>query len=113
MLVAPEVRDQDVAGVGAERQAARRAAAGARPDIALGDEPAVHELADPLRDDGPSQPGPRDQLGARARPPEADLVEDGDQRIERFVGERGVRLELHDGPHHTPSFVRSAVDFCT
>ena len=109
----PEVRDEDVAGVGAERQLARRPAAGARSDVALGDEPAVHELPDPLRDDRPPQPGPRDQLGPRPRPAEPDLVEDGDQRVERLVGERRVRLELHDGPHHTPSFVRSAVDFCT
>ncbi len=106
-----EVRDQDVPGVGPEGQAARRPAAGARPDVALGDEPAVHELADPLRDDRPAEPGPRDQLGPRARPAEPDLVEDRDERVERFIGERRMRLELHVGRHHTPSFVRSASTF--
>ena len=29
-----------------------------------------------------------DELGARPRPPEADLVEDVDERIERLVGQR-------------------------
>ena len=54
-----EVGDQDVAGVGPERQLARRPAAGARPDVALDDEPALDELADPLGDDRPAEPGPR------------------------------------------------------
>ena len=64
-----EVGDEDVAGVGPERQLARRPAAGARPDVALDDEPALDQLADALGDDGPPQPVRVDQLGARARRP--------------------------------------------
>ena len=87
----PEVGDEDVPAVGAERQLARRPAAGARPDVALGDEPALDQLADPLGDDRPPEPGPGDQLGARPRPAEADLVEDRDERVERLVGQRPER----------------------
>ena len=71
-----EVGDEDVAAVGVEGQLARRAAAGARPDIALADEPALDQLADPLGHDRAAETGPGDQLGARPRPAEADLVED-------------------------------------
>ena len=81
-----EVGDEDVAGLGAERQLAWRPAAGARPDLALDDQAAVDELADPLGDDRPTEPGPRDQLGARPRAAEPDLVEHDDQRVERLVG---------------------------
>ena len=50
------------------------------------------------------KPGPLDELGPRPRPPEPDLVEDEDERVERLVGER-----LRGGPvdvtrrDHTPS----------
>ena len=54
-----EVGDEDVAAVGPEGQLARRAAAGARPDVALGDEAALDQLADPLGDDRPTETGPR------------------------------------------------------
>ena len=83
-----EVGDQDVTGVGPERQLARRTAAGARPDVALDDEPALDQLADPLGDDRPAEPGPVDQLRARAGPSEADLVEHDDERVERLVRQR-------------------------
>ena len=39
--------------------------------LALGDEPAFDQLADPLGDDGAAQTGPLDQLGARPRSTEA------------------------------------------
>ena len=71
-----EVGDEDVAGVGAERQLARRPAAGARAGVALDDEAALDQLADALGDDRPAQARPLDQLGARPRAAEADLVED-------------------------------------
>ena len=81
-----EVGDQDVAAVGVEGQLARRPAARAGPDVALGDEAALDQLADPLRDDRPAQAGPLDELGSRPRPSEPDLVEHRDERIERLVG---------------------------
>ena len=80
-----EVGDEHVPGVRAERQLAGRPAAGARPDVALGHEPALDQLADPLGDDRPAQTGAGDELGARPRPPEPDLVEDDDERVERLV----------------------------
>ncbi len=83
-----EVGDEDVAAVGAEGQLARRATAGARADVALADEAALDELADALGHDRPAEAGPLDELGARPRPPEADLVEDGDERVEGLVGQR-------------------------
>ena len=86
-----EVGDQDVAGVGAEGQLARWAAAGARAEVALAHEPAVDELLDASRDDRPAQAGPRDELGARPRAAEPDLVEDRDERVEHLVGQRNVR----------------------
>ena len=82
-----QVRDQQVAVVGPEGQLAWRPPAGARSDVALADEAALDQLADPLGDDRPAEPCPGHQFGARPRPPEADLVEHVDQRVERLVGQ--------------------------
>ena len=82
-----EVRDEHVAGVRAERQLARRPAARAGSDLALGDQPAIDQLADALRDDGPPEARPRDQFGPRSRATEPDLVEDHDQGVEGLVRE--------------------------
>ena len=95
-----QVGDEDVAGVGAEGQLARRPAARARPDVALRDEAALEQLADPLGDDRAPQAGPRDELRARLRAAQADLVEDGDEGVERFVGERAVARQA--GVGHGP-----------
>ena len=86
----PEIGDQHVAGVRGEGQLAWRPAARARPGLALGHEPAVDQLADALGDDRPRQAGTDDELGARPRPAEPDLVEDRDQRVERLLGERAA-----------------------
>jgi hypothetical protein len=51
----PEIGDEDVPGIGAEGQLARRAPAGARPDITFADEPAIDELTDALRHDRTAQ----------------------------------------------------------
>ena len=75
---------------GARADVAGRPAAGAWTGLALGDEPAVDQLADALGDDRPRQPGPDDELGARPRPAEPDLIEDRDQRVERLLGERAA-----------------------
>ena len=83
-----EVGDQDVPGIAPGSELPRRAAAGARADIALRDEAALDQLADPLGDDRPSESGPGDQLRARARSAEPDLVEDRDEGVEGLVGER-------------------------
>ena len=80
-----EVGDEDVAAVGPEGQLPRRAAAGARSDVALGHQSALDELADPLGDDRPAETRPRHELRPRAGPPEPDLVEDDDERVERLV----------------------------
>ena len=93
-----EVGDEDVARIGPERQLARWPAARARPDVAFADEAAFDQLADPLGDDRPAEARPRDELRARARPAEADLVEDDDERVERLVRAAGVaRLRAGDG----------------
>ena len=57
-------------------------------DLALDDEPAVDELADSLGDDRPAEPGPLDELGARPRSAQADLVEHDDEGVEGLVGQR-------------------------
>ena len=116
-----EVGDEDVAGVGPERQLARRPAAGARPDVALDDQAALDQLADALGDDRPAEPGPLDELGARSRPPEADLVEDDDERVERLVGQRPRRGRAVADRGRTATMsdryalrpARRAADFCT
>ena len=108
-----EVRDEDVAGVGAERQLARRTAARARSDLAFGDQAAIEQLADALRDDGPPEPRPRDQLRPRSRATEPDLVEDHDQGVEGLVREWRVDRQLHVATDHSRFFVRWSVDFCT
>ena len=89
-----EVRDQDVPGPGLERQLARRPAAGRRPRVALDHEPPLDQLPHPLGDDGPPEPGPLDQLRARLRSPETDLVEDEDERVQRLVGERAGHARI-------------------
>ena len=59
-----EVGDEDVTGVRGEGQLAGRPAARARPGLALGDQPAIDQLADALGDDRPRQAGTDDELGA-------------------------------------------------
>ena len=82
------------------------------PDVALDDEPALDQLADALGDDRPAEAGPRDELGARARPPEPDLVEDDDERVERLVRQRAPRRGArrpadHAGMIRLPPFDRA------
>ena len=90
-----EIGDEQVTGIRPECQLARWAATRRRTRIALDDEAALDELADPLRHDRPAEPGPLDELGARPRSPEPDLVEDVDERVEGLVGQRAV----HAGDH--------------
>jgi hypothetical protein len=73
-----------------EAELARWPAAGRGPGIALDDEPTLDELADPRCDDRPPQTGPVPELGPRSRAPQADLVEDQDEGIERDVRDRHV-----------------------
>ena len=63
------------------------------PDVALDDEAALDELADPLGDDRPAEAGPVDELGARPRSAEPDLVEDERRarRAPRRAAGRGWR----------------------
>ena len=82
-----EVGDQHVAGVGAERELARRPAAGARARVALDDEPAIQQLRDALGDDAAAEAGARDEVAARLRVAQPDLVEDGDERVQRLLGD--------------------------
>ena len=77
---------------------ARRPAAGAGSDVALGHEAALDQLADPLGDDRPPETGPGDELGAAPRPPEPDLVEHDDERVERLVRQRA-----RNGAHGRPA----------
>src|SRR6185436_18352976 len=80
-----QVGDEEMARRRPERELARRPAAGAGADVALDDKPALEQLPDALGDDRPTQAGPGDELGARARPPEPHLVENDDQGVERLV----------------------------
>jgi hypothetical protein len=83
-----QVGDKDVAGIGPEPQLTRWPSARARPDVALGYEAAVDELADPPNDDGSPEPRPLDEVGSGSGPAESDLVEDQHERVERLVRER-------------------------
>ena len=91
MLVAPRSATRTCPASRPERQLARRPAAGARADVTLDDQTALDELADPLRHDGPAETGPGDQLRARPRAPQADLVEDHDERVEGLVRQRRAK----------------------
>ena len=86
-----EVGDEQVAGRGPECELARRTAARAWPDRALRHQPAVDQFADAAGDDRPPEPGALDELGTRPRAPEPDLVQDGHEIVEHFVGQRGRR----------------------
>ena len=86
-----EVGDEDVPGIGAEGQLARRPAAGAGPDIALGDEATLEQLADALGDDRPAQPGPGDELrSASASRPRRISSRTLHEGVERLVRERSA-----------------------
>ena len=85
MLVAPEVGDEHVARVRAERHLPRRAASGARADLIVDDEPEIDQLGHALGDDAAAQPRARNQFGPRTRPCQTDLVQDRDERIERLA----------------------------
>ena len=95
-------------GVGAERQLARRATAGARPDVALGDEPALDELADALRDDRPAQ--------ARSASTSSDRERERPRRISsRTVtsassASSGERAEPRRGDHARLAVVDFSLD---
>ena len=68
---------------------------GGRPPVLGPTSPSVtrpRSISSPTRWATMARPrfGPRHQLGARARPPEPDLIEDGDQGVEGLVGQRAV-----------------------
>ena len=81
-----KVGHQDVARVAPERELARRTAPGARPDLTLHDQSPVEQLAHTLRHDPASEARVVHQLGARPGAAQPDVIEDGDQRVERIVG---------------------------
>ena len=114
-----EVGDEDVAGVGPERELARRPAARARADVALGDQSAIDQLADAPRDDGPAEARPRDELRARPGAAEPDLVEDDDERVERprrAAGRRPIAVgegRRHPRPRSYACRPLPIDDFCT
>ena len=90
------------------------------PTVAFRDQPAVDQLADAAGDDRPAEPGALDELGARPRAPEPDLVEDGHEVVEHFVGQRGRAARPAIGPGRSvidPGMIRAlsapATDFCT
>ena len=90
-----QVRDEDVAGVGAKGHLARWSAAGTRTDLVVDDEPQLDELGHTLGDDAPAQARAPHELGARSRPRLPDLVEDRDERIERLAPDIVRLLEVH------------------
>ncbi len=104
-----EVGDEHVAGVRAERHLARRAAAGARANVIVDDEPELDQLGHALGDDAATQARARHQLGPRTRPCLPDLVEDRDERIERLRPRHPTVFSRFTSPDHT----RSVATFCT
>ena len=86
MLVAPRSATRTMPGVRAEGEVPWWSSAGTRADVAFAQQPAIDQLLDPPRDDRPAEAGPFNELGAGSRPPEADLVEHRDQRVEDLVG---------------------------
>ena len=88
-----EVGDEDVAGVGPEGQLARRPAAGARARRRPRTRP--RSISSPTRWATIARPSPvRVTSSERERDlPEPDLVEDGDERVERFVGQWPAAVE--------------------
>ena len=60
-----EVGDEDMPGVGAEGQLARRTPARARSGVALAHEPTLDQLTDPLCHDRSTETRPRDELRPR------------------------------------------------
>ena len=80
-----KVGDEDVPGVRAKRQLARRAAARARPDPVVDDQAELDQLADALGDDASAQTRASNKLGARTRPSQPYLVENRDQCVERLA----------------------------
>ena len=82
-----EVRHEHMPGVAAERQLARRPAAGRRAGLALHDEPAVEQLGEPRGDDRPREARPVGDLGPRPGAAQAHLVEHRDERVEDLVGQ--------------------------
>jgi hypothetical protein len=110
-----EVRDKDMAGTRPERQLARRPPASARANVALDDQAALDELADALGDDRPTEAGPVDELRPGSRPPEADFVEDCDERVEGLVRDRGAGGTVVGLAHDAiiRRFLCPSDDFCT
>src|SRR5204862_5265209 len=91
----PQIRDEQMAGIRSECELTGWTTTGRRAWVALEHQGPLDELAHSLRDDRPPEPGPLDELRARPGPPEPDLVEDMDERIECFVGQRAG----HDRDH--------------
>ena len=114
MLVAPRSATSTWPADGPEGELARRAAPGARPDLALDDQPALEQLADALGHDPATQTGARDQLRARAGAAQADLVEDRDERVERLVGQgQATAWRVLGHGHRWYALRPSSGDFCT
>ena len=88
-----QVGDEQMPRVRAEADGARRTAAGRGADLSALEEPALHELADPLHHHGPAHPGRRGELHPRRRAVRADVVEDRGETCQPHGG-GGERLRL-------------------
>ena len=86
-----QIGDEHVAGVRAEPEKARRAAAGRGPEPVLGQQPVVEERLDPLRHDRAAEAGRLDEFGAGRLAVRADVVEHGNEAV------RGIGT-VRDGP---------------
>ena len=71
-----------MAGVPPERELTGRPSPGAGAGVTLDHEAVVHELVDAPCDDAAREARADDQVAARPRATQSDLVEDDDQRAE-------------------------------
>ena len=76
-----EVGDEEIAGVGAETEQPRCAAAGRDADAVLREQAALEQRRDALDQDRAAEAGRGAELGTRRRPVGPDVVEHGDEAV--------------------------------
>ncbi len=89
-----EVGHEQIAGVGAEPEQARRPATRRDADAVLREQPVVEQRVDPLRQHRAAEPGRLRELRPRGRAVRAHVVEDGDEAVGL---ERDAGLRRHFG----------------
>jgi hypothetical protein len=102
-----QVRHEEMASIGPERQLAGRPPTRRWTDFAFSDQPALHELADALRDDRSAQARVLDDLRPGPGVPVTDGIQDRHQGIQSLGGQRRGTARVHGSddtaflPRHT------------